>query len=97
MSVILILYRCFFRENFEVLSMAFVLLYQTYLVSFGTPTDFAGWKNKVTSLTVNGTAYTEAGWFGMSENQFKWETAFRPACVRRNSQIVTGQFGNFVV
>ena len=47
---------------------------QTYLVSFGTPTNFVGWKNKVTSITVNGTAYTEAGWFGMSENQFKWET-----------------------
>lgn len=47
---------------------------QTYLVSFGTQTNFVGWKNKVTSITVNGTAYTEAGWFGMSENQFKWET-----------------------
>lgn len=35
----------FFRKNCAVLSMAFVLLSQTYLVSFGTPTDFAGWKN----------------------------------------------------
>ena len=35
----------FFRENFEVLSMVFVLLSQTYLVSFGTLPDFAGWKN----------------------------------------------------
>lgn len=47
---------------------------QTYLVSFGTPKDFVSWKNKVTLITVNGTTYTEAGWFGMSENQFKWET-----------------------
>ena len=47
---------------------------QTYLLSFGTPADFIGWKNKVTSITVNGTNYTEAGLFSMSENQFKWET-----------------------
>lgn len=47
---------------------------QTYLVSFRTPKDFVSWKNKVTLITVNGTTYTEAGWFGMSENQFKWET-----------------------
>lgn len=47
---------------------------QTYLVSFGTPKDFVSWKNKVTLITVNGTTYTEAGLFSMSENQFKWET-----------------------
>lgn len=34
----------FFCKNCAVLSMAFVLLSQTYLLSFGTPTDFAGWK-----------------------------------------------------
>lgn len=47
---------------------------QTYLLSFGTPADFIGWKNKVTAIIVNGTNYTEAGLFSMSENQFKWET-----------------------
>lgn len=47
---------------------------QTYLVSFRTPKDFVSWKNKVTLITVNGTTYTEAGLFSMSENQFKWET-----------------------
>ena len=31
---------------------------QTYLVSFGTQTNFVGWKNKVTSITVNAVSYT---------------------------------------